>query len=664
MDSFLRALKFAWPFRWRLAGSLACGVVVAVFWGANISAIYPLLTVLLENKTLVEWTDGKIAAIEREMEEFEREVEQQQERLAAEPDADAKAAVAGLLCRRQDQLADREAERAFYKRIRPYVAWGAPATPFRTLCLLLGAVMLGMVVKTVFDFLQEYLSSQVVNQTVFSLRREFFRRTIHLDLEDFSETQTHELTARFTSDMESLSSGLRALLGKVLLEPMKSISCLAFACFFNWRLTLATLLLVPAGAVLMGTIGRYLKRVSRRHLESHSRIYKILQETFLGIFVVKAFSAETRERMRFYREAKRNYLQSDRLARTEALAGPLLELLTVAGICAALLAGSYLVLTQTRHIFGIRLTHDPMTPGLLMTFYALLAGMSDPIRKTFSVYGRVQRGVAASERIFASMDRRPRIHAPRFAPKLERHRHSVEFSGVEFGYHRSQPVLKDVDLRIEFGETLAVVGPTGCGKTTLVHLLPRFYDPARGSVSIDGQDVRDVNVVSLRRQIGLVTQHTVLFDDTVYNNIAYGCEGASRERVEAAARAAYAHRFIEALPHGYETTIGEMGASLSGGQRQRIALARALLRDPAILILDEATSSLDVESESLIHRMLREFKGERTVLMVTHRMSALDVADRIAVVSAGRLEAVGTLDEILKSSPTFRRMHDVHARSA
>lgn len=663
MDSFLRALWFAWPYRMRLLASLASGLVVAVFWGANISAIYPLVTVLLENKNLVDWVDEKSAQLADEIEKTEIEVALRRAEWEAEGDVDEKAQIAAALSRRQDLLAAREAEKARYVWLRPYLVAVAPSTPFATLCLLMVLVMAGMAVKSVFDFFQEYLSGHVVQRAVFDVRREFYRRTVALDLAQFSETQTHDLLAHFTSDLESLSSGMKALLGKVLIEPLKAISCLVFACLFNWRLTVATLLLFPLGAVVVGTAGRLLKRFSKKNLESNARLYKILQETFQGIRVVKAFTSERRERTRLFRESKKNFRQSMRLVRTEAMAGPILELLSIGGVCFALLAGAYLVLMQKTHILGVRLTYDPMTPGLLMTFYALLIGMSDPIRKTFTVYGRVQRGVAAAERIFRCMDRQPRIRSPHQAPRLPRHRHSLEFRGVSFSYGR-QKVLSDIHLRVSFGETLAIVGPTGCGKTTLINLVPRFYDPNTGTVAIDGQDLREVNLRSLRSQIGLVTQNTILFDDTIDRNIAYGSPHADRAAVIEAATAAYAHRFIEALPHGYDTQIGEMGAALSGGQRQRIALARAILRDPAILVLDEATSSLDVESEALIHKALESFQRGRTILMVTHRLSTLAMADRIAILSAGRLEAVGTHEELLDKSLTYRRLQEVQLRSA
>jgi ABC-type multidrug transport system fused ATPase/permease subunit len=665
MKDFVRALGYAWPYRVRLAGSLICALAVALFWGANISAIYPLLTVLLENKTLVSWTDDAIARAKSESQSLAAEIESRQEQWRGEQDPTERAGLAALIARREDSLVHRQRELRLYERVRPMVAYLSPSDPFQTLCLVMGLVFAGMVVKSVFDFLQEYLSGFVVQAALFDLRNEFYRRTISLDLAHFSSTGTHALTAHFTSDIESLTGGMRALLGKVLLEPLKAASCLVFACWFNWRLTVVTLLLFPAGAAMMGLIGRYLKRLSRRNLESTSRIYKILQETLQGIRVVKAFTMESRERFRFYRETRKNNEQAVKLVRMEAISGPLLELMAMAGIAVALMAGSYLVLTERTHIWGVRLTYDPITPGLLMTFYALLAGMSDPLRKAFSVYGRVQRGVAAAERIFRCMDREPTIRSPRRAPKLPAHRHSIRFENVSFHYDARHPVLDGVNLEIKFGETLAIVGLTGCGKTSLINLIPRFHDPSHGTVCVDGYDLRELNLRSLRQQIGLVTQQTILFDDTIYNNIAYGAvHGTTTEQVMAAAKEAYAHKFIEALPEGYETRMGEMGTALSGGQRQRIALARAILRNPAILILDEATSSLDVESESLIHKALVDFKKGRTMVMVTHRLGTLDIADRVAVMNAGQLEAVGTLDHVLHHSSTFRRLYDVHAKSA
>jgi ABC-type multidrug transport system fused ATPase/permease subunit len=650
MRKFWRAMAFVWPYRGRLALSLACGLVVAVFWGANISAVYPLLTVLLEKKSLVDWADEKIAHETQKVVDLESNM------------ADIRRA--GERARRVSELESRRWWLERYQRVRPYLERYTPRDSFRTLCLLMLVLLVGMIIKGFFDYLHACFAGLVVQRSMFDLRNRFFRKTLHLDLAHFTEQGTHYLMSRFTNDLESLTSGMRALLGKVLLEPMKAASCLLCACLLNWRLTLIALLFFPAVVFIMAVIGRYLKRMSRRNLESMTRIYKILQESFVGIRVVKAFSMERYERRRFFRETKKYYNQAMKLIRTEALGEPLLEVFAVSAVVGALLAGSYLVITGETHVWGIRLTFDPLGHGKLLTMYALILGVCDPLRKVFAVFGRVQRGVAASERIFQAMDRKPKVTAKPRATHLARHSKSIELHNVAFGYHHERAVLRNINLAVQFGETIAVVGPTGSGKTSLVNLLPRFYDPLAGQVLIDGVDIREISLSSLRKQMGIVTQHTILFDDTIFNNIAYGKPDIDHRKVEAAAKAAYAHQFIANLPGGYDAVIGEMGNTLSGGQRQRIALARAILRDPAILILDEATSSLDVESEALIHQALRSFARGRTTFIVTHRLSTLDIADRIVVVRDGQIEAVGTHDQLLSISETYRRLYEVHAKSA
>jgi ABC-type multidrug transport system fused ATPase/permease subunit len=258
------------------------------------------------------------------------------------------------------------------------------------------------------------------------------------------------------------------------------------------------------------------------------------------------------------------------------------------------------------------------------------------------------------------MDCEPRVHPNTTGPRLRRHAVDIEFREVCFSYDPGHPILTGVHLRVRHGETIALVGKNGCGKSTLVGLIPRFYDPDHGSVLIDGIDVRTANVRSLRQQIGIVTQDTVLFDDTIARNIAYGHSRASQEEIEKAARQAFAHDFIAKLPHGYDTRIGEAGTKLSGGQKQRIALARAILRNPSILILDEFTSQSDAESEALVHQALREFVRGRTTFVVTHRLNTLEIADRIVVVENGRVAAVGTHQELLKASPLYQRLHEAH----
>jgi ATP-binding cassette subfamily B protein/subfamily B ATP-binding cassette protein MsbA len=330
----------------------------------------------------------------------------------------------------------------------------------------------------------------------------------------------------------------------------------------------------------------------------------------------------------------------------------------VAAVALALLAGSFLVLRQQTKLGPCQMCDQPLSDVTLLALYALLAAIADPVRKLSSVYTRLQSGAAAADRVFTYMDREPRVRGNPGGTRLKRLNEVLEFRDICFSYEPGQSVLTNVHLRIRAGETMALVGKNGCGKTTLVGLIPRFFDPDHGSVLIDGADIRHVNLRSLRQQIGIVTQETVLFDDTIYNNIAYGSRHAEAEQVEQAARKAFAHDFIIRLPEGYQTRIGDAGSKLSGGQKQRLALARAILRDPGILILDEFTSQCDAESETLIHRALKEFVHGRTTLVITHRLNTLEIADRIAVVEEGRIIAVGTHTELLRDCPQYQRLHD------
>jgi ABC-type multidrug transport system fused ATPase/permease subunit len=296
----------------------------------------------------------------------------------------------------------------------------------------------------------------------------------------------------------------------------------------------------------------------------------------------------------------------------------------------------------------------------------MLAGVSDPLRKLSTVHSKIQRAAAASDRICSLMDREPQVIDRPGAIQMPRHRMQIEFDDVHFSYDERSQVLRGLTLKVRQGETIALVGPNGCGKSTLMSLLPRFYEVERGAIRIDGRDLREFSLRSLRRQIGMVIQETILFEDTIAGNIAYGSPFATREQIEEAAQRAYAHQFIVNMPEGYDTMIGERGAGLSGGQRQRIALARAMLRDPAILILDEATSAVDIQDEALIRRAIEEFSRDRTTFLITHNLGSLQFADRIVLMNEGRIETVGTEAELSRSSDLFRRLIELqyHRESA
>lgn len=665
MKNFLRGLRCAWPYRARLGLSILCAILAAVSWSLNLTAITPVLTILSQKQSLQEWVDGQIAETQRQIHLEQDKVEnywRRYEGLETGPQGPVtdkeKRDLSNLLARHQSRLESSQTALYRFQIARKYIYEYLPTDPFQTLAWVIGLVLAGIALKGFFEFWQESLVGSVVNLSLFDLRNRLYRNVIHLDVNNFGGESTSELMARFTNDMELLGAGFKVLFGKVVAEPLRALACVVVACWISWQLTFMFLVLVPVAAFILTKVGRLMKRATRRLLERMSSIYKILQESFLGIRVVKAFTMEPYERRRFCAATRDYYHKAMWVVNLDALAGPIIEILGVAAVGGALLAGAYLVLTGETHLFGMRMTDQPMTYVRLLQLYAMLAAIADPVRKLSSVYTRIQSGAAAADRIFALVDRQARVRGNPSGPRLERHAQAIEFRDVCFSYEPGRPILTNIHLHVRHGETIALVGKNGCGKTTLVGLIPRFFDPDHGSILIDGQDIRHVHLRSLRQQIGIVTQETTLFDDTIYNNLAYGNRHARREDVEEAAMKAFAHDFIAKLPQGYQTRVGEAGARLSGGQRQRLALARAILRNPSILILDEFTSQSDAESERLIHSALRDFMRDRTTLVITHRLNTLEIADRIVVVDGGRIAAVGTHAELLKSCSAYQRLHE------
>jgi subfamily B ATP-binding cassette protein MsbA len=680
MKNFLRALRHAMPYRRRLALSIFCAMCAAAFWGANFSSIYPVLKLLQDRQSPHEWVDIEIKKIQEKVEDYQHQIElknaeleahkQEQERKGSSPILEQQIRDANRdLVKLEAKLSPLRRSLYWHQVERKYIYRFLPPDCFLTLAWVILLVVLGVIIKCFFEFAQESLVGSVVNLSLFDLRNRFYRNAIHLDVDQFGEQGSSELMARFTNDMESLGTGIKTLFGKVVAEPLKALACVVGACFISWQLTLMFLILVPIAVFILARVGRIMKQATRRLLERMSSIYKILQESFQGIRVVKAFTMEPYERRRFRMATRDYYYKAMLVVNIDALADPVIEILAVAAVAAALLAGSHLVLQGATHLFGMRMTEQPLDAAELLQLYILLAAIADPVRKLSSVFTRIQSACAASDRIFDFVDRRPRVKANSDGPRL-RHQpvasasglcpYYIEFRDVCFSYQPGHPILYDIHLGVRAGETIALVGANGSGKSTLLGLVPRFYDPDHGSVLIDGYDLRRVNLRSLRKLIGIVTQDTILFDDTIYNNIAYGSRGAKQEDIEAAAQRAFAHEFILAQPKGYQTRIGEIGGKLSGGQKQRLALARAILRNPSILILDEFTSAADSESEALIHRAMKDFMAGRTTFVITHRLHTLEIADRIVVLEKGRIAAVGTHAELLAGCPAYQRLQEAY----
>lgn len=656
MASFGRVIRLALHYRFSVIGAFLCALAVGVFWGANISVVYPFVEIVFQDKSLHDWIDEQIAGNRQAQAEAEAVIRRTSEALVRAP-ASARAALQGEQELAATRLESERRRARFYAWAEPAIKRYLPDDAFKTLAILIGLVLAGTVIKSLCVMSHTILVARLTQLATFDLRKAFFRRTLQMDLATFTNEGSADLMSRFTYDMESVAEGLNALFGKVVREPIKGAACLIGAGLICWRLLLLSLILAPVAGWLIRSLARTLKRANRRAMEGMAQLYSTLEEVFRGIKVVKAFTTEPQERNRFHNNSKKYYRSSMRIARYDSLTHPLTEVLGIGIICVAMLAGAYLVLERQTHLFGIPICSRELSLGWMMTFFALLAGAADPLRKLSDVFTRLQRAAAASERIYAVLDREPKVSEPAKPRPLARHHQSLVFDHVNFSYLADRPILQDINLEIRFGETVAIVGESGCGKSTLVDLIPRFADPDSGQVRLDGIPLAELRLRDLRSQIGLVTQEPVLFDDTVLANITYGTPQATREQAIAAAKQAHAHWFIEhELAEGYDTNIGPMGGQLSGGQRQRIALARAILRDPAILILDEATSQIDLNSEQIIQRVLERFTADRTTVIITHRLGLLALADRIAVIHEGRIVGVGNHDELMASCEVYQRM--------
>lgn len=658
MEAVSRLIPFVWPYRRLVALSVVCALFISFFWAGNLSSVLPMVRVLFEGRNLHEYVEEQIQQTQADIDQRSASIDQmsgdQVERLE----------------RAQRHQSDSTRHLLLLTTIQKYVLPWVPSDRFDTVAMILGCLVVATFLKGVFIYLQEVLVGSVVNRVIIDVRKKCFRHALSLDFQTLHSAGPSNLMSRMTNDVEIFAVGLRTVLVRLIREPLKAGGCILFAFVLNWRLTLMSMLVVPCLGLVFAKFGRSLKKASHGTLQSMSGIYKGLSETFESIKVVIAFGAGQRHRSQFHRSNKEYLSKSMSVVRLSALARPTTELMGVIAVLCAVLPGTYLVLRGTDEVWGVQLAAGPMDIAQLSALYALLAGTLDSIRKLSSVYGDLKRSAAASDRIFEILDEETKVPEPEEPQVVARHCREVRFKEVGFSYNQESadggsrpPALRNVDLNVPAGEVVAVIGENGSGKSTLLNLLPRFMDPDRGAIMIDGVDVRQMRSRDLRSQIGFVTQETLLFDDTIAENIRYGSPNATWDEIEEAARQAHVIPFVAHLPDGFDTQIGEKGQKLSGGQRQRIALARAILRDPSILILDEATSALDSQSEQIIHRVLKQFVQGRTVFIITHVINDtfLDLVTRIVVMDAGTVSAIGTHDELLKTSPIYQRLYQSSA---
>ncbi len=647
MKTFGRVLKMAARRRWSLVGIFLSSLLIAVLWGANIGTLYPLVEVVFKGDSLPGYAAKKMDEADRQLVELDAEIRLLSSQLErAEGDA-----IRPIELQIETASARRKvvADSVYYLAMaKPTIDKYAPTGAYATLLLIVTLLIGGTAIKLVALMINLLLVQYVAERTSVELRSIFFRKALHLDLDSFGENGSAELTSRLTNDIAHVSAGVSVLLGRLIREPLKMFVCMAGAMFVCWRLLLLVMIVTPLVALVMHHLSRAIRRASRRAMEEMSQLYGMLNDAFAGIRVVKAFNTQAFERAKFNRGTQAFYRKSMKMAFYNTLARSSSEMLGMTTVGLAILAGGYLVVNKETHLMGIKMSDQPLNVGQVLMFFGFLIGASDPAKKLSDVWSGLQRGIAATTRVFEVIDQQVRVKDP-VAPKSTPRPHSrITLKDVGYQYPQGPIVLRGVDLTIRHGETIAVVGPNGSGKSTLVSLLCRFDDPQAGTVSLDQVPVDQMKIRDLRRRIALVTQRTVLFDDTIENNIRYGSPGADSHAVVRAAKLAFADEFIlHKTPNGYQTVLGTGGMRLSGGQMQRVALARAFLRDPDILILDEATSQIDLESEQLIHQALAKFLVDRTGVMITHRPTSLAMADRIVVIEGGRVADSGQHSDLI-----------------
>ncbi|MCX8118808.1 MAG: lipid A export permease/ATP-binding protein MsbA [Desulfobacterota bacterium] len=517
------------------------------------------------------------------------------------------------------------------------------------LYLLPIAIVLLFLLKGIFDYGQAYLMNYVGLRVVADIRQRLYDHLQTLSLSFFTRTPTGLLISRITNDVNLVQASVSNAITALIKDAVTIVGLTAVVFHRDWKLGLVALAIFPVALVPIKEFGKRLRKFSRKGLQRMGSLTAFLHETITGHRIVKAFNMEEYEKRRFKEENERYFRLFMKRIKIRALSHPLMEVLGGIGIAIILWVGGY------------RVVQGEVTPGTFFSFMTALLMLYAPVRNLNKVNLEVQEGIAAAGRIFELLDTEAEIKEAEDAIVLPPFSKRIEFKEVSFKYD-TVPVLRSINLTVAAGEIVAIVGLSGAGKTTLVNLLPRFYDVNGGQILIDGIDIRKVTLRSLREQIGLVTQQTILFNDTVRNNIAYGSLGRSDQEIVEAAKAANAHEFIQRLPQGYDTVIGEGGVKLSGGERQRISIARALLKNAPILILDEATSSLDSESEAEVQKAMDVLMKGRTAFVIAHRLSTIRNANRIVVLSHGRIVEQGTHEELIRVGGEYRRLYELQFR--
>jgi ATP-binding cassette, subfamily B, bacterial MsbA len=676
-DQFWRACRYLYPHRGLVVISVICAFVVGLAFTSGLGTLLPIMQVLIKNGSVQDWVNRKVVEARLDVRLVDNVHEIRVADLTREHRESSQVLKAGQLLTSIDgtdtstllhQLANPNQSTARLNvdgkplelhlhhiptiQLLGYnIAQRMPRDPIKSIAVILAFLIFLSVFGNAIRFFQEYLSEKAAILAIRDIRHHLYDHALHLPLGFFGQQGTSDLTSRLTQEAQGLQGGLKSLLGDSIQESIKASMALGAALYVSMPLTLFVIVFAPLMFLLIKKFGKKMRRTTRSALEKSASVLGQIESSLMGIRVVKAARAERFERRRFRAMTDEFNKHQLKIARMEAFNTPLLEVLTLIVVCVIVLYASYMVL--------VRRTFSNTEFFFVM---ACLMGIGESLRRISKINNLLQKSNAAAGRIFEMIDlpvERPR-HVPdrqrKILPPLQR---EVVFEDVTFAYPGSSaPAVKNVSVRITRGESVAVVGRNGSGKTTLLSLLPRFYEPSSGKILIDGIDTQEAALGSLRRQIGIVTQDAVIFPGTIADNIAYGMPLASREEIIAAAKKGFAHDFIMEKSNGYDTVLGEHGAQLSGGQRQRLCIARAILRQTPILILDEATSQVDAESEHLIQQAIESLMHERTTFVIAHRFSTILSADRIIVMDRGEIVGEGKHDDLMKSCTTYRQLYE------